>query len=239
MPMVVFIGSNHPFRVSAWESAGPCHIASTAPGTVLDWSGSGCRGWCVMAADQVSELASGLTDGSEAVRLRAMAGLTRYPHHETAVAELIESAKNDMLGELTIVAAAALADMGRSNPAVLDRVGRVYAETVGSVAVIGNYDPTLRLSYVPMVAGDRGWFERMDPAELLIRREEYRPNVDRYLAAGRSGDVRTAAVSMVWFEALDTAGQPEVFTVARELMPGWDHWFTPLARACRPRWWRR
>jgi hypothetical protein len=57
----------------------------------------------------------------------------------------------------------------------------------------------------------------------------------RYIAAGRDGDVRTAAKLMVWFEALDGAGLRMVFKAARKLLPGWDHWFMPLVRATRRR----
>jgi hypothetical protein len=105
-----------------------------------------------------------------------------------------------------------------------------YRETIGSIALYGGYDPTLRLSYFFAVAGMRDWFSSMRPADVIIRTSEYHANVLRYIAAGRDGDVRTAAKLMVWFEALDGAGLRMVFKAARKSLPGWDHWFTPLTR---------
>lgn len=183
--------------------------------------------------DEVARYAQALVDESEAVRLRGMAGLARHPHDATAIAELMESVKNDLLGELSIVAAIAMAEMCRTNPAVATAVADKYRETVGSIALFGGYDPTLRLSYFFAVAGMRDWFREMRPGDVITRTDEYRANVLRYIAAGSDGDVRTAARLMVWFEALDTAGQRLVFKVARKLLPGWDRWFKPLIRATR------
>jgi hypothetical protein len=184
--------------------------------------------------NEVARYARALVDDNEVVRLKAMAGLTRYPAHATAIAELMESVKNDLLGELSIVAAVALAEMHRANPGIAVAVADKYRETIGSIAIYGNYDPTLRLSYFFAVAGIRDWFHRMRPADVIVRTDEYRANVLRYIAAGSDGDVRTAARLMAWFEALDTAGQRLVFKAARKLLPGWDHWFKPLVRAtCR------
>ncbi len=73
----------------------------------------------------------------------------------------------------------------------------------------------------------------MRPGDVLIRTDEYRANVLRYIAAGSDGDVRGAARLMAWFESLDTAGQRLVFRAARKLLPGWDHWLKPLTRATR------
>jgi hypothetical protein len=183
--------------------------------------------------DEVARLARALVDGDEVVRLRGIAGLARYPNDARAVAELMESVKNDLLGELSIVAAVALADMRRTNPAIATAVADKYRETIGSIALYGGYDPTLRLSYFFAAAGMRDWFSSMRPAEVIIRTNEYHANVLRYIAAGCDGDIRTAAKLMVWFEALDGAGLRMVFRAARKLLPGWDHWFTPLARATR------
>lgn len=181
--------------------------------------------------DEVARLARALVDDDEVVRLRGMAGLTRHPGNPTAIAELMESVKNDLLGELSIVAAIALADMHRANPAIADVVATKYRETVGSIALYGGYDPTLRLSYFFAAAGIRTWFTEMRPTDVAARTDTFRVQLTRYLAAGRDGDVRAAARLMTWFEALDTAGQPLVFKAARKLLPGWDHWFRPLIKA--------
>jgi hypothetical protein len=183
--------------------------------------------------DEVARLARALVDGDEVVRLRGIAALSRYPSDATAIAELIESVKNDLLGELSIIAAVALADMHRRNPAIATVVADRYRETIGSIALYGGYDPTLRLSYFFAVAGMRDWFSSMRPADVIIRTSEYQANVLRYIAAGCDGEVGTTAKLMVWFEALDDAGLRMVFKAARKLLPGWDHWFTPLARATR------
>jgi hypothetical protein len=185
--------------------------------------------------DEVTRLARALVDSDEVVRLHGIVGLARYPSDATAIAELLESVKNDLLGELSIVAAVALADMQRRNPAIATVVADKYRETIGSIALYGGYDPTLRLSYFFAVAGMRDWFSTMRPSEVIIRNSEYRANVLRYIAAGCDGDVRAAARLMVWFEALDGAGLRMVFKAARKLLPGWGHWFTPLARATRRR----
>jgi hypothetical protein len=181
--------------------------------------------------DDVARYARALVDDNEAVRLHGMAGLARHPGNPTAVAELMESLKNDLLGELSIIAAVALADMHRTNPAVATVVADKYRATVGSIALYGGYDPTLRLSYFFAVAGIRDWFHEMRPADVLARTDEYRANVLRYIAAGSDGDVRTAAQLMAWFESLDTAGQRLVFRSARKVLPGWDRWFKPLTRS--------
>jgi hypothetical protein len=186
--------------------------------------------------DEVAAMARGLVDENEVVRLRAIAGLARFPNNRTAIAELMESVKNDLLGELSIVAALALATMTRDNPAIHDLVDRKYRETVGSIALYGGYDPTLRLSYYFAAAGRRDWFETMRVEDVIARTAEYRQRVGSYRAAGRTGDVRAAARLMVWFEALDDAGQPLVFKAARKLMPGWDEWLVPLVRATHRRW---
>jgi hypothetical protein len=183
--------------------------------------------------DEVARFARALVDDNEAVRLRGIAGLACHPHDVTAIAELIESVKNDLLGELSIVAAVALAEMGRTNPAVATAVADKYHETVGSIALYGGYDPTLRLTYFFAVSGVRDWFHEMRLSEVIARTDEYRANVLRYIAAGSDGDVRTAARLMVWFESLDTAGQRLVFKAARKLFPRWDQWFKPLIRATR------
>lgn len=183
--------------------------------------------------DEVARYARALVDDDEVVRLHAMAALTRHPDAHTAVVELMESVKNDLLGELSITAAIALAQMRGTNPAIATAVAGRYRETVGSIALYGGYDPTLRLSYFFAVAGIRDWFHEMRPAEVITRNDEYRANVLRYIAAGSDGDVRTAARLMAWFESLDTTGQRRVFRVARKLLPGWDHWFKPLVRATR------
>lgn len=183
--------------------------------------------------DEVARYARALVDDDEMVRLHAMAALTRYPEDRTAVAELIESVKNDLLGELSITAAVALATMYEANPAIATAVAARYRETVGSIALYGGHDPTLRLSYFFAVAGIRDWFHDMRPAEVISRNDEYRANVLRYIAAGSDGDLRTAARLMAWFESLDTTGQRKVFRAARKRLPGWDHWFKPLVRATR------
>lgn len=183
--------------------------------------------------DEVARYARALVDDNEVVRLHGMAGLARHPHHATAIAELMESVKNDMLGELSIIAAIALAEMHRVNPAIAAAVADKYRETVGSIAIYGGYDPTLRLSYFFAVAGIRDWFHAMRPSDVIARTDVYRANVLRYIAAGSDGDVRTAATLMAWFESLDTAGQRLVFKAARKLVPGWAHWFRPLIRATR------
>jgi len=185
--------------------------------------------------DEVGRLARALVDEDEVVRLRGMAGLARHPADATAIAELIESVKNDLLGELSIVAAVALAHMHRTNPTIAGTVASRYRETVGSIALYGGYDPTLRLSYFFAVAGLRGWFTEMRLADVPARTDEYRTNVVRYLAAGRDGDLRATARLMAWFEAIDHAGQPLVFKAARKLLPGWDPWFRALTRATRRR----
>jgi hypothetical protein len=183
--------------------------------------------------DEVARYARALVDEDEVVRLRGMAGLARHPYDATAIAELMESVKNDLLGELSIVAAVALAHMHRTNPAVATAVAGRYRGTVGSVALYGGHDPTLRLSYFFAVAGMREWFAAMRPADVRSRTDEYRANVLRYIAAGSDGDLRTTAQLMVWFESLDTAGRRLVLRAARKLLPGWDHWFKPLIRATR------
>lgn len=185
--------------------------------------------------NEVARHARALVDSDEVVRLHGIAGLAHYPSDATAIAELIESVKNDLLGELSIVAAVALADMCRANPAVATAVADKYRETIGSIALYGSYDPTLRLSYFFAAAGMRDWFSSMRPADVIIRTNEYHANVLRYIAAGCDGDVRTAAKLMVWFEGLDGAGLRVVFKAARKLLPGWGHWLTPLARATRRR----
>ncbi|TDV53873.1 hypothetical protein [Actinophytocola oryzae] len=181
--------------------------------------------------DEVVRHARALVDDDEVVRLRGIAGLAAHPHDDTAITELIESVKNDLFGELSIVAAVALAEMNRANPAVATAVAARFRDTVGSIALYGGYDPTLRLTYFFAVAGIRDWFHGMRPGDVRARTDEYRANVLRYVAAGSDGDVATAARLMVWFESLDTAGQRLVFRTARRLLPGWDHWFKPLARA--------
>ncbi|MFI7680009.1 hypothetical protein [Actinophytocola sp. NPDC049390] len=181
--------------------------------------------------DEVARLARALVDEDETVRLRGITALARYPRHPTAVAELMESLKNDLLGELSIVAAIALADMARVNPRVTDAVAARYRATVGSVALYGGYDPTLRLTYFFAISGNRDWFREPRPADLRAGTAEYRTHIARYLAAGRDADVGAAARSMVWFEALDTAGNRRMFTAARKLLPGWNAWFRPLTRA--------
>jgi len=183
--------------------------------------------------DEVARYARALVDDDEVVRLRGMAGLARHSHDITAIAELMESVKNDLLGELSIVAAVALAEMYRANPAVATVVADKYRETVGSIALFGGYDPTLRLTYFFAAAGIRRWFHEMRPSEVIVRTDEYRANVLRYIAAGSDGDTRTAAQLIAWFESLDTAGQRLVFKAARKLFPRWDHWFKPLIRATR------
>jgi hypothetical protein len=180
--------------------------------------------------DEVARLVRALVDDDETVRLRGIAGLARFPHHPVAVDELMESLKNDLLGELSISAAVALADMARHNPAVTGAVARRYRETVGSVALHGSYDPTLRLTYFFAISGDRAWFRELRPADLHTRTAEFRTYTARYLAAGRDGDVRAAARSMAWFESLDSA---RVFRAARKQLPGWRPWFRQLIRATR------
>lgn len=180
--------------------------------------------------DEVARLAQALVDDDEAVRLHGIAALTRFPHHPVAVAELMESLKNDLLGELSITAAVALADMARANPAVTDAVASRYRETVGSVALDGAFDPTLRLTYFFAISDDRAWFRDVRPAELRARTDEHRRRTARYLAAGRDGNARTAARSMVWFESLDSG---RVFRAARKQLPGWRPWFRQLIRATR------
>lgn len=181
--------------------------------------------------DEVARYARALVDADETVRLRGMAGLACHPGDPTAVAELMESLKNDLLGELSIVAAVALAQMHRTNPAIATAVAGKYRETIGSIALYGGYDPTLRLSYFFAVAGIRDWFHEMRQADVIARTDEYRAKVLWYIAAGSDGETRTAAQLMSWFESLDTAGQRLVFRAARKLLPGWDHWFKPLIRA--------
>jgi hypothetical protein len=183
--------------------------------------------------NEVARFARALVDDDEVVRLHAMVGMTRYPRDVTAITELMESVKNDLLGELSIVAAVALAQMHKANPAVATAVAGRYRETVGSIALYGGYDPTLRLSYFFAVAGIREWFHEMRPAEVVARTDEYRANVLRYIAAGSDGDTRTVARLMAWFESLDTAGQRKLFRMARKRLPGWRNWFTPLVRATR------
>ena len=180
--------------------------------------------------DEVARLARALVDDDEGVRLNGIVALARYPHHPVAAAELMESVKNDLVGELSITAAVALADMARVNPAVAWAVAHRYRETVGSVALLGNHDPTLRLTYFFAISGDRTWFRELRPADLSARTDERRTRIARYLAAGRDGDVRAAARAMAWFEALDTAG---VFRAARKQLPGWRPWFRQLIRATR------
>ncbi|MDQ3787908.1 MAG: hypothetical protein M3422_11755 [Actinomycetota bacterium] len=181
--------------------------------------------------DEVARLARALVDEDDMVRLRAITALARYPRHPTAVAELMESLKNDLLGELSITAAIALADMARVNPGVTDAVAGRYRETVGSVALYGSYDPTLRLTYFFAISGNRDWFRELRPADLRAGTDEYRARTARYLAAGRDADIRAAAKAMVWFESLDTAGNRRVFKAARKLLPGWNAWFRPLSRS--------
>lgn len=180
--------------------------------------------------DEVARLARALVDEDETVRLHGITALARYPRHPAAIAELTESLKNDLLGELSITAAIALADMARANPDVAAAVAGRYRETVGSVALYGSHDPTLRLTYFFAISGDRDWFRELRPADLRARTGEYRTRTARYLAAGRDGDVRVAARAMVWFESLDTAGNRRVFRAARKLLPGWNTWFRPLIR---------
>lgn len=180
--------------------------------------------------DEVARLARALVDGNEVVRLRGVTALARYPRHPTAIAELVESLKNDLLGELSIIAAIALADMARVNPAVTDAVAARYRDTVGSIALYGGYDPTLRVTYFFAISGNREWFRELRSADLPARTDEKRRMLARYLAAGRDGDIRAAAGAMVWFEALDNAGQRLVFKAARKLLPGWNPWFRPLIR---------
>jgi hypothetical protein len=180
--------------------------------------------------DEVARLVRALVDDDETVRLRGIAGLARFPRHPTAVGELMESLKNDLLGELSITAAMALAAMARVDPAVTGAVGRRYRETVGSVALDGGHDPTLRLTYFFAVAGDRAWFREPRSADLRAPTDEHRTRIARYLAAGRDGDVRAAARSMVWFESLDSG---RVFRAARTQLPGWRPWFRQLIRATR------
>jgi hypothetical protein len=188
-------------------------------------------GALLFAMDEVARHTRALVDDDEVVRLHGMAGLAGHPRDSTAIAELMESVKNDLLGELSIVAAVALAEMNRTNPAVATAVADKYRETIGSIALFGGYDPALRLTYFFAVAGMRDWFHDMRPADVLARTDEYRANVLRYIAAGSDGDVRTAARLMAWFESIDTAGQRLVFRAARKLLPEWDHWFKPLIRA--------
>lgn len=183
--------------------------------------------------DEVARYARALVDDDEVVRLHAMAGLTRHPHEPTAIAELVESVKNDLLGELSIVAAVALAEMAASNPEIAAEVSESYRDTVGSIALFGAYDPTLRLSYFFAVAGIRDWFGSMRLADVVARTDEHRVCVLRYIAAGNDGDVRASARLMACFESLDTVGHRSVFAVARKLLPGWDHVFKPLIRATR------
>jgi hypothetical protein len=178
--------------------------------------------------DDVARLVRALVDDDETVRLRGIAGLARFPRHPVAIAELMESLKNDLLGELSIIAAIALADMARVNPAVTAAVARRFRETVGSVALCGSYDPTLRLTYFFAISGDRAWFRELRPADLGTRTD--RTGIARYLAAGRDGDVRAAARSMAWFESLDSS---EVLRAARKQLPGWRPWFRQLIRATR------
>ena len=176
--------------------------------------------------DDVAHLAQALVDNDETVRLHGIVALARHPHHPTAITELMESLKNDLLGELAITAAIALADTARVNPAVTDAVARRYRETVGSVALDGSYDPTLRLTYFFAISGNNAWFRELLPADLHSRTTR----TARYLAAGRDGDIRAAARSMVWFESLDNA---LVFKAARKELPGWRPWFRQLIRATR------
>jgi hypothetical protein len=183
--------------------------------------------------DEVARHARALIDDDDMVRLHGMAGLTRHPGDATAVAELIESVKNDLLGELSIVAAIALAQVAGTNRDIAGVVAARYRETVGSIALYGAYDPTLRLSYFFAVAGIPAWFHEMRPDDVVARTPECRAQVRRYLAAGRDGDVRALARLMVWFEALDTAGRPRVFTAASTLLPRWRGWFRHLRRASR------
>lgn len=178
--------------------------------------------------DEVVRLAHALLADDETVRLHAIAALARHPHHPTAVAELMESLKNDLLGELSITAAIALADMARTNPAVTAAVADRYRATIGSVALVGSHDPTLRLTYFFAISGNRAWFREPRPADLPAG---HHTRIARYLAAGRDGDIPAAARAMVWFESL--AGQPVLFRTARKLLPGWHRWFRQLIRAAR------
>ncbi|GAB1509614.1 hypothetical protein [Actinophytocola sp. KF-1] len=180
--------------------------------------------------DEVARLARALVDEDETVRLHGIAALARFPRHPAAVAELVESLKNDLLGELSITAAIALADMARANPGVVDAVARRYRETVGSVALYGGHDPTLRLTYFFAISGNRDWFRELRPADPPARTDERRVRTAAYLAAARDGDLRAAARSMLWFESLDTAGNRAVFRAARTLLPGWHAWFRALTR---------
>jgi len=176
--------------------------------------------------DEVGWLARALVADDETTRLYGIAALARFPHHPVAIAELMESLKNDLLGELSVTAAIALADMARVNPAVTDAVAGRYRETVGSIALDSVRDPTLRLTYFFVISGDRAWFRDVRPADLGANRT----HLARYLAAGRDGDVRAAARSMAWFESLDN---PLTFRTARKLLPGWRPWFRQLIRATR------
>lgn len=137
--------------------------------------------------DEVARLVRALVDDDETVRLRGIAGLARFPHHPTAVGELMESLKNDLLGELSITAAMALAGMARVDPAVTGVVGRRYGETVGSVALDGGHDPTLRLTYFFAVAGDRAWFREPRSADLRAPTDEHRTRIARYLPRDGTG----------------------------------------------------
>lgn len=181
--------------------------------------------------DTVSGYIQDLTAENEVARLRAIMGLVGHPNDDNAVAEVIETLKSDLLGELSIVAAVALAAMERSNPRVATAVARRYRESIGSAPIYGGYDPTLRLSYFFAVAGSVDWFRDMQLSDLIIRNDSYREQVTRYVDAAGSSDVRITARLMVWLESLDTYGDRHVFEAARRALPGWDHWFKPLIKA--------
>lgn len=177
--------------------------------------------------DDVARHARALLDDDEMVRLRGIAGLARHPGDPTAVAELMESVKNDVLGELSIVAAVALAGMHRTVPGVARAVADKYDDTVGSIALDGDHDPTLRLTYFFAVAGLRDFFQSARTADFPVA---HRVSVTRYFAAGRDGDIPAAAGLMVWFEGVS---DPRLFRLARRRLPGWRHWFAALARSAR------
>lgn len=178
-------------------------------------------------------------------RLPAILALSAFPDVELAITELIETTRNDLRGELSIIAAVALARMQRSNADILDRVRSAIADAVGTRST-GGFIPALRLTYPLLVAGDRAWFGSVSVADIYPEQNdaEFAYNIHQYLAAGLNGDVGTAAKLMVWFEYVDEAGEAYLFELAEDRLPEFKDWLRCLAQASsgktRPRWrrWR-
>lgn len=183
-------------------------------------------------ADARASYRSRLESGDEAERIRAVAELCRrFERSGWAVAELIETLKNDARGEVVVAAATALANHGE-RAHVLERIEAAFDACKGHWSN-AEADPALRVAYsLAMLQAEA--LERIRPADFHSSDPEFQGRIQQFLEAARTGDVSAAAELIVYFEYLDEECTPGLLEMTRAAFPEAAVWLAAIQRAATP-----